>query len=61
MTDEICFNCINYLKDQLKKTNGFVIWNYYYKICKQILEDFEFYSKMDSSKWVKKEMIIIEK
>ena len=61
MTDGICFTCINYLEDQLKKTNGFIFWNYYYEICKQILEDFEFYSKMDSSKWVKKEMIIIEK
>ena len=61
MTDGICFACINYLKDQLKKTNGFVFWNHYYEICKQILEDFEFYSKMDSNKWVKKEMIIIEK
>ena len=61
MTDGICFSFINYFGDQLKKTNGFVIWNYYYKICKQILEDFEFYSKMGSNEWVKKEMIIIEK
>ncbi len=60
MTEGICSSCIDYLILQLKNTKGFIFWNYYYEICKQISEDFEFFSTIDSNKWVKKEMIIIE-
>jgi GTP-binding protein EngB required for normal cell division len=61
ITNEICLCCMTYLEEQLTKTNGLIFWSHYYEICSQILKGFEKYSRMDPNKWVKKEMIIIDK
>ena len=61
ITNEICLCCMSYLEEQLTKTNGLIFWSHYYEICSQILKGFEKYSRMDPNKWVKKEMIIIDK
>ena len=61
ITDKICLFCVSYIEEQLKKTNGLIIWEQYYDICHQILNIFEKYSKMEPNKWGKKEMKIIEK
>ena len=60
LTNEICFYCMNYLEEQLRKTNGIIFWNHYYNICQKFLNIFEYYSKINTDKWVKKEMIIIK-
>ena len=58
-TNQICLSCINYLREQLLKTNGLIFWMHYLKICEKLLEDLKNLSEMDPEKdWGKKEIII---
>ena len=61
VTDGICHECKDYLINQLKISHGVIFYKNYFKICKQLENDLEYYSKLNSEDaWGKKEMIIIE-
>ena len=61
LTNEICYSCINYLAEQLKRTNGLIFWLHYLNICEKLLDDLGNYSKMDSEKdWGKKQIKTIK-
>ena len=61
VTDGICHECKDYIINQLKISNGVIFYKNYFKICKQLENDLEYYSKLNSEDaWGKKEMIIIE-
>jgi len=60
LTNEICFCCMNYLEEQLKKTNGLIFFTHYYDICEKISQSLEEYSKTDCKEWGKKQIKVIK-
>ena len=58
MTDGICIECRDYLKNELKKTEGLIFWKNYLNICKK-LEGILKKLKSKNNVWGKKEMKII--
>ena len=60
LTNEICFCCMNYLEEQLKKTNGLIFFTHYYDICEKISQSLEKFSKTDLKEWGKKEIKVIK-
>ena len=62
ITDGICHESKDYLINQLKNSQGVIFYKNYFKICKQLENDLEYFSKLKSNDaWGKKEMIIFEK
>ena len=60
LTNEICFCCMNYLEEQLKKTNGLIFFTHYYDICEKISQSLEKFSKTGPNEWGKKEIKVIK-
>ena len=62
ITDGICHECKDYLINELKNSQGVIFYKNYFKICKQLENDLDYFSKLKSEDaWGKKEMIILEK
>ena len=51
---------MNYLEEQLKKTNGLIFFTHYYDICEKISQSLEKFSKTNSNEWGKKEIKVIK-
>ena len=51
ITDKICLFCVSYFEEQLKKTNGLIIWNQYYDICNSIKDQYEMECKSSFTKY----------
>ena len=61
ITNAICQECKDYLINHLKNSHGLVFYKNYFKICKQLENDLQYFSKLKpEDAWGKKEMIIFE-